>query len=169
MSSARSTASGTSNQPFACATVGLIKSSPNSRNTIPGKVFFTIDLRHPEDAVLSKMAAIARRRQPKRPRPRTAWSCDFKEIWYSPPVKFDTSCVAAVKAGAEELGMPAMPIISGAGHDACYMSRVAPTGMIFMPCEDGISHNEIENATRDDCGAGCDVLLRAMVERANAN
>ena len=84
-------------------------------------------------------------------------------------MKFDTNCVAAVKAGAEELGHPAMPIISGAGHDACYMSRVAPTGMVFIPCEDGISHNEIENATRDDCGAGCDVLLRAMVERANAN
>jgi hypothetical protein len=59
----------------------------------------------------------------------------------------------AVKAGAEELGMPAMPIISGAGHDACYMSRVAPTGMIFIPCEDGISNNEIENATCEDCGS----------------
>ena len=159
---------GHENQPFACATVGLINSSPNSRNTIPGKVFFTIDLRHPEDAVLSKMAASAKAAAEEAAK-NNGLELDFKEIWYSPPVKFDTSCVAAVKAGAEELGMPAMPIISGAGHDACYMSRVAPTGMIFIPCEDGISHNEIENATREDCGAGADVLLRAMVERANAN
>ena len=159
---------GHENQPFACATVGLINSSPNSRNTIPGKVFFTIDLRHPEDAVLSKMAAAAKAAS-EEAAARNGLQLDFKEIWYSPPVKFDTNCVSAVKAGAEELGYASMPIISGAGHDACYMSRVAPTGMVFIPCEDGISHNEIENATREDCGAGCDVLLRAMVERANAN
>jgi N-carbamoyl-L-amino-acid hydrolase len=159
---------GHENQPFACATVGLIQSSPNSRNTIPGKVFFTIDLRHPEDAVLSKMAASAKAAA-EETAAKNGLQLDFKEIWYSPPVKFDTNCVAAVKAGAEELGFASMPIISGAGHDACYMSRVAPTGMIFIPCEDGISHNEIENATREDCGAGCDVLLRAVVERANAN
>jgi N-carbamoyl-L-amino-acid hydrolase len=73
-----------------------------------------------------------------------------------------------VQEGATELGYSAMPIISGAGHDSCYMNRVAPTAMVFIPCEGGISHNEIENATREDCGAGCDVLLRAMVERANA-
>jgi N-carbamoyl-L-amino-acid hydrolase len=158
---------GHEHQPFACATVGLINSSPNSRNTIPGKVFFTIDLRHPEHAVLSKMA-VGAKAACEEAAAKNGLQLDFKEIWYSPPVKFDTSCVAAVKAGAEELGMPSMPIISGAGHDACYMSRVAPTGMIFIPCEDGISHNEIENATRGDCGAGCDVLLRAVVERANA-
>jgi N-carbamoyl-L-amino-acid hydrolase len=61
-----------------------------------------------------------------------------------------------------------MPIISGAGHDACYINRVAPTAMVFIPCENGISHNEVENATKGDCAAGCDVLLRAIVERANA-
>jgi N-carbamoyl-L-amino-acid hydrolase len=93
---------------------------------------------------------------------------DFKEIWYSPPVKFDASCVAAVKKGTEELGFSNLEIISGAGHDSCYMNRVAPTAMVFIPCEGGISHNEIENATKEDCRDGCDVLLRAMVERANA-
>ena len=92
---------------------------------------------------------------------------DFKEIWYSPPVKFDTNCVAAVKAGAEELGYASMAIISGAGHDACYMSRVAPTGMVFIPCEDGISHNEIENAAPADLAAGARVLVEVLIELAN--
>lgn len=158
---------GHENQPFACATVGLVQNSPNSRNTIPGKVFFTIDLRHPEDSILSKMAAQAKAACEEAAH-KNSLQLEFKEIWYSPPVKFDASCVAAVKSGAEALGLSNMPIISGAGHDACYMSRVAPTAMVFIPCEDGISHNEVENATKEDCTAGCDVLLRAMVERANA-
>jgi N-carbamoyl-L-amino-acid hydrolase len=155
------------NQPFACATVGMLNNSPNSRNTIPGSVFFTIDLRHPEDKILSKMAAEVKAAAEEACKA-NGLTMDFKEIWYSPPVKFDSNCVAAVKKGAEELGFDAMPIISGAGHDACYLSRVAPTAMVFIPCEDGISHNEVENATKDDCAAGCDVLLRAIVERANA-
>jgi N-carbamoyl-L-amino-acid hydrolase len=158
---------GHDNQPFACATVGMVQCSPNSRNTIPGKVFFTIDLRHPEDKILSKMAAEAKAAAEEAAK-KNGLELDFKEIWYSPPVKFDADCVAAVKQGAEQLGFDSMPIISGAGHDACYMNRVAPTAMVFIPCEDGISHNEIENATKGDCAAGVDVLLRAMVERANA-
>lgn len=158
---------GHDNQPYACATVGLVNCSPNSRNTIPGKVFFTIDLRHPEDAILSRMAASAKAAA-EAAAAANGLALDFKEIWYSPPVKFDSACVAAVAEGAAELGLSHMPIISGAGHDACYMNRVAPTAMVFIPCEGGISHNEIENATKEDCGAGCDVLLRAMIERANA-
>jgi N-carbamoyl-L-amino-acid hydrolase len=158
---------GHSNQPFACATVGMITNSPNSRNTIPGSVFFTVDFRHPDDMILSKMAAELKVAADEACKA-NGLTMDFKEIWYSPPVKFDANCVAAVKKGAEELGFDAMPIISGAGHDACYLSRVAPTAMVFIPCEDGISHNEIENATKGDCAAGCDVLLRAIVERANA-
>lgn len=154
-------------QPFACATVGLINSSPNSRNVIPGKVFFTIDLRHPDADTLAKMAVRAKEACEAAAK-KNGLELDFNEIWYSPPVKFDASCVNAVKEGAAELGYSAMPIISGAGHDSCYMNRVAPTAMVFIPCEGGISHNEIENATKDDCAAGCDVLLRAMVERANA-
>ncbi|MBK8159282.1 MAG: Zn-dependent hydrolase [Rhodospirillaceae bacterium] len=158
---------GLENQPFACATVGMINSSPNSRNVIPGKVFFTIDLRHPDDKILSKMAAEAKAACDEAVA-KNHLEMDFKEIWYSPPVKFDESCVAAVKKGAEELGLSNLNIISGAGHDSCYMNRVAPTAMVFIPCEGGISHNEIENATKEDCRDGCDVLLRAMVERANA-
>jgi N-carbamoyl-L-amino-acid hydrolase len=77
--------------------------------------------------------------------------------------------VAAVQAGAQTLGYDNMPIISGAGHDSCYIARVAPTAMVFVPCEDGISHNEVENATPGDIAAGCNVLLQAMLARANAS
>lgn len=158
---------GLENQPFACATVGLMQVSPNSRNTIPGKVFFTVDFRHPDDTILSKMDA-----ELKSVAETTAkeigLEMDFKQIWYSPPVKFDTACVGAVANAAKSLGYDNMEIISGAGHDACYISRVAPTGMVFVPCENGISHNEVENATKDDLEAGCNVLLQAMLERANA-
>ncbi|HXV24626.1 MAG TPA: Zn-dependent hydrolase [Alphaproteobacteria bacterium] len=158
---------GLENQPYACATVGMMQVSPNSRNTIPGKVFFTIDFRHPEDATLSKMDA-AIRAEAEKVAKEIGLELDVKQIWYSPPVKFAESCVAAVRGATEELGFQHMDIISGAGHDACYISRVAPTGMVFVPCENGISHNEIENATKEDLAAGCDVLLRAIVTQANA-
>ena len=158
---------GMENQPNACATVGMMQVSPNSRNVIPGKVFFTVDFRHPDADTLARMGTtllgecreICLRRK---------LDIDFKEIWYSPPVKFAPECVAAVKGAAAELGFANLDIISGAGHDAVYVSRVAPTAMVFVPCEDGISHNEIENATPEDLAAGCDVLLRAMVARADS-
>ena len=153
------------NAPHAVTTVGMIESSPNSRNTIPGHVFLTIDLRHPEDETLSAMAEALRQRcnaiceadgiEPK-----------LEEIWYSPPIKFNADCVSAVRGAAGQAGYGNMDIISGAGHDACYISRVAPTGMIFVPCENGISHNEAESATPEDLAAGCNVLLYAMLDRA---
>jgi beta-ureidopropionase / N-carbamoyl-L-amino-acid hydrolase len=158
---------GLDHQPYACATVGMMQVSPNSRNTIPGKVFFTIDFRHPSDETLSKMDA-AIRAEAEKVSKEIGLELDFKQIWYSPPVKFADSCVSAVRAAAEDLGFQSMDIISGAGHDACYVSRVAPTGMVFVPCENGISHNEVENATKEDLAAGCDVLLRAIVTHANA-
>jgi beta-ureidopropionase / N-carbamoyl-L-amino-acid hydrolase len=157
---------GLDNQPYACATVGMMQVSPNSRNTIPGKVFFTIDFRHPSDETLSKMDA-AIRAEAEKVCKEIGLELDFKQIWYSPPVKFAESCVSAVRTAAEDLGFQSMDIISGAGHDACYISRVAPTGMVFVPCENGISHNEVENATKEDLAAGCDVLLRAIVIHAN--
>ena len=89
-------------------------------------------------------------------------------IWYSPPIAFDQDCVGAVKKAATDSGYGNMEIISGAGHDACYISRVAPTAMIFVPCEDGVSHNEAESATPEDLAAGCNVLMYAMLERASA-
>lgn len=157
---------GLDNQPFACSTVGLLQSSPNSRNTIPGSVFFTVDFRHPKDEVLSKMDAELRAFCAKTAED-GGFEMEFEEIWYSPPVEFDEACVKAVRNGANVAGYGNMDIISGAGHDACYISRVAPTGMIFVPCENGISHNEEEEATPEDLAAGCNVLLHAIVERAN--
>ena len=93
---------------------------------------------------------------------------DFEQIWYSPPVPFDQTCVNSVRKAAEELSLSHREMVSGAGHDACYIARVAPTSMIFVPCEKGISHNELERADADDLAAGCNVLLKAVLERANA-
>jgi N-carbamoyl-L-amino-acid hydrolase len=158
---------GMANLPNACATVGMLQVTPNSRNVIPGKVFFTVDFRHPDPAILERMGKELEAECQKIARTRKL-ELDFKEIWYSPPVKFAGDCIGAVQKATEELGFSNRRIISGAGHDSVYMSRVAPTSMIFVPCKDGISHNEIEDATPGDLAAGCDVLLRAMIERANA-
>ncbi|KZD12291.1 Zn-dependent hydrolase [Oceanibaculum pacificum] len=156
---------GLENQPNACATVGFLQVSPNSRNVIPGRVFFTIDFRHPQDEVLTKMdrelrdacSLIA---------VESGLEVEVEEFWYFPPTPFDEKCVAAVREGTKLYGYEHMNIVSGAGHDAVYMAKVAPTGMIFVPCEDGISHNEVENADPKDLEAGCNVLLHAMLERA---
>jgi len=156
---------GLANQPYACATVGFMQVSPNSRNVIPGRVFFAVDFRHPDDAVLTKMdselrAACTRIAQ------EAGLEVEVSEFWYFPPTPFDAKCVAAVREGAKLYGYDHMEIVSGAGHDAVYMAKVAPTGMIFVPCEDGISHNEVENADPKDLEAGGNVLLHAMLERA---
>jgi N-carbamoyl-L-amino-acid hydrolase len=154
-------------QPYACATVGFIQSSPNSRNTIPGHVFFTVDLRHPVDATLSAMDKTLKDFG-RNVAAASDLSVEVKDFWYAPPTTFDRDCVAAVRASAERRGYAAMDIVSGAGHDAVYIARVAPTAMIFVPCENGISHNEVENAKASDLAAGCNVLLHAMLERAQA-
>lgn len=151
----------------ACATVGLIQNYPNSRNTIPGKVFFTVDFRHSEDDTLKKMGEelkVACEATAKK----HGLKLEFKEIWYLPPVKFNKDCVQAVKNATASLEVESMEIISGAGHDSMYINKVAPAAMVFIPCKDGISHNEIESATKEDCALGASVLLRAMVERANS-
>ena len=156
---------GLNNLPNACATVGMLEVYPNSRNVIPGQVFFTIDFRHPDDTVLSRMdtalkAGLARIAD------EIGLQLDRHDLWYSPPIPFDPDCVAAVRRGAELHGHGHRDIVSGAGHDAVYMAQMCPTAMIFVPCEGGISHNEVENATREDLAAGCDVLLHAVMERA---
>jgi N-carbamoyl-L-amino-acid hydrolase len=89
-----------------------------------------------------------------------------EEVVYFPPCRFDAQCVAAVRAGARAAGHSAIEIVSGAGHDAVYVARVAPTAMIFVPCKDGLSHNELEDAKPEHLAAGCDVLLHAMLSRA---
>lgn len=151
--------------PYAVSTVGLMQVSPNSRNTIPGEVFFAVDLRNPDDDKLTAMAETLRA-DAARLCAELGLNLQLEEIWYSPPIAFDPDCVEAVRSGAAIGGFASMDIVSGAGHDACYISRVAPTGMIFVPCADGISHNEAESATPEDLAAGCNVLLHAMLERA---
>src|SRR5260370_6650510 len=158
---------GHAHAPHACATVGFVQVSPNSRNTIPGHVFFTVDFRHPEDGVLTAMdrelrAACAAAAASQNLR------AAVEEFWYFPPTPFDPRLVDAVREAARAQGYPHQDIISGAGHDAVYMARVAPAAMIFVPCVGGISHNEIEDAKPDDLTAGCNVLLNAVLEAADA-
>jgi beta-ureidopropionase / N-carbamoyl-L-amino-acid hydrolase len=153
--------------PPGVSTVGLVQVKPNSRNTIPGTVFFSVDLRHPREETLLQMkaaleAAIAEICEA------AGITADCQEIWHSPAIHYHADCIAAVRRAADELGYPHLDIVSGAGHDAGYISRVAPVGMVFVPCADGISHNEIESATIEDLGAGCNVLLRAMLAQAQA-
>jgi N-carbamoyl-L-amino-acid hydrolase len=158
---------GLAHPPYACATVGFAQVSPNSRNTIPGRVFFTVDFRHPDNDTLTVMD-----RELRAACTEIAGAggleLDLKEFWYFPPTPFDKACVESVRGATEALGYPHMDIISGAGHDAVYMARVAPTAMIFVPCVGGISHNEIEDAKPEDLAMGCAVLLNAVLERANA-
>ncbi|UTW03246.1 Zn-dependent hydrolase [Amphritea atlantica] len=156
---------GLTNQPNACSTVGLLQVFPNSRNVIPGEVFFTIDFRHPNDEVLSKMDAELREVTAKIA-DQMGLQMKFEQIWYSPPVPFDKGCVDSVRQAAMDAGYSHRDIVSGAGHDACYIARVAPTGMVFVPCENGISHNEEENAKPEDLHAGCNVLFQAVLNQA---
>ncbi len=155
-------------QPGACSTVGMIESTPNSRNVIPGEVFLTVDFRHPDDERLATMNEALRAVTEEAATANTL-KLDFNQIWSCPATVFDAECVDAVRKGAEIGGYAHMDIVSGAGHDAVYMAKVAPTGMIFVPCEDGISHNEIENAAPEDITAGCQVLLHAILDRAGAH
>jgi len=158
---------GIDNAPVACATVGMMDVHPNSRNVIPGKVFLTIDFRHPDDDVLTKMDATLRAGIEKITG-EIGLKHELEQIFYYKPIHFDETCVAAVREGAEAFGYDAREIVSGAGHDACYMAKVAPTAMVFVPCVDGISHNEIEDAKPEWITAGGNVLLRAIVEKAGS-
>ncbi len=149
--------------PGAVATVGLIENRPNSRNVIPGEVFFCVDLRHPVEARLQIMenefrAALDAVMVPLK------LEFDEKRIWNSPAVTFDPTLVACVEAGVARSGYSSMPMASGAGHDAAYTARVMPTVMIFVPCAGGVSHNEAESTTAKDCAAGAQVLLNAVLE-----
>ncbi|MDX1540523.1 MAG: Zn-dependent hydrolase [Geminicoccaceae bacterium] len=155
----------TTRRPHGRATVGEFIARPGSRNTVPGRVDFTIDIRHPDGAVLDEMHAELERAFDEA-KQRTGLDNRLNCIWHSPPVEFDGACVDAVQGAAEELGLSSMRMVSGAGHDAVYMARVVPTAMIFVPCRDGISHNEAEYASPEACGDGADVLLHAALARA---
>ena len=152
--------------PHGRGTVGFVQVHPNSRNVIPGRVKFSVDLRNIDDARLSTMDAELRAFLADTER-ESGLKIELHEVSYFAPCTFEEGCIGAVEAGATKLGYSHMDAVSGAGHDAVYMARLAPAGMIFVPCKDGISHNEIEDAKPEHLTAGCNVLLHAMVERAN--
>ncbi len=150
--------------PYGVGTVGQLLVHPNSRNVIPGRVDFSIDLRHPEDEPLKAMAETVRRAVDRLGD--LGLTATMQEIWYAPPTPFHPDCIALVRRATAELGFPHMDMISGAGHDAKYLAQVCPSAMIFIPCKDGISHNEIEDATPADAAAGSDVLLQVVLAKA---
>ena len=156
---------GLDNAPVACATVGMMNVYPNSRNVIPGQVFMTIDFRHPDDAVLAGMDA-ALREGVRAIVDGIGLELEIEQIFYYAPIHFDDDCIGAVREGAANCDYSMREMVSGAGHDACYVSKVAPTSMIFIPCVDGISHNEVEDAKPEWVTAGCDVLLHAILDKA---
>ena len=154
-----------SNKPDAVGAAGHIDVFPNSRNVIPGRVVFTVDFRSPDKAVIEDMenklregaAGIAAQ---------MGLGIAFEKVGGFDPVEFDVGCVAAVRGAAERLGYSHRDLISGAGHDACWINRVAPTAMVMCPCVDGLSHNEAEDISREWATAGADVLMHAVVETA---
>src|ERR1043166_7353039 len=149
--------------PAALGAVGLMEVRPNSRNVVPGEVFFCVDLRHPEAAVLDRLEAEDTESLRAICDP-LGLAVTSAKIWDQPPVRFDAGCVAPVRHGAEVSGFSAREIVSGAGHDAAYVSRVAPTAMIFVPCRGGVSHNEAEFSSKEQCAAGAQVLLQAVLD-----
>lgn len=151
--------------PHGRGTVGMVQVYPNSRNVVPGSVKFSIDFRNMTDADVDNMDAalkafIAKVEQ------ESGLSVKLEQVSHYPAAPFHPSCKDAVRRAAQQLGYSHMDIVSGAGHDAVYMSMLAPTGMIFIPCKDGISHNEIEYSSPEQVEKGGNVLLHAMLEKA---
>ncbi|MGB3555657.1 MAG: Zn-dependent hydrolase [Jannaschia sp.] len=154
-----------SHAPHAVGAAGHIEVHPNSRNVIPGEAIFTVDFRSPDLSVIEDMEARLEAGA-KRICSEMGMDVALEKVGGFDPVTFDEGCVTAVREAAERLGHSHMDIISGAGHDACWINRVAPTAMIMCPCVDGLSHNEAEEITKDWARAGTDVLLHAVLETA---
>ena len=152
-------------QPDAVGAVGQANVWPNSRNVIPGRAVFTVDFRSPD---LAKLTAMRARLEDEAPRIAAdlGLGIDIEPVGHFDPVAFDPGLVQTVRAAAERLGYSHMNIVSGAGHDACWINRVAPTVMIMCPCVDGLSHNEAEEITPEWASAGADVLLHAVLDSA---
>jgi len=156
---------GLSKAPLGVSTVGMLNPYPNSRNVIPGEVFMTCEFRHPDNPTLTSMDE-ALKEGVEEITKKIGLTYDMKQVFYYEPVAFDKDCVDAVRRGAERLGYSHRDIVSGAGHDACYMARVAPSAMVFTPCVDGISHNEAEDISQEWSTAGANVLMHAVLEKA---
>src|SRR6056297_1677760 len=154
-----------SHKPHAVGAAGHIDVHPNSRNVIPGKAVFTVDFRSPELEVIEDMENRLRK-EGQAICDEMGLDVEFEKVGGFDPVEFDEGCVTAVRNAAERLGYSHRNLISGAGHDACWINRVCPTAMIMTPCVDGLSHNEAEEISRDWATAGADVLMHAVVETA---
>ena len=152
--------------PHGRGTVGMVQVHPNSRNVIPGRVKFSMDMRNATDALVDQQVAevnaLAARLSAN-----TGMAIEIELVSSYAAIGFHGDCIDAVARASQQLGYSSMSVVSGAGHDAIYMARLAPSGMIFIPCKDGISHNEVEDALPAHITAGCNVLLHAMLERAN--
>ncbi len=153
------------NQPNAVGAIGHIDVYPNSRNVIPGKVVCTIDFRSHLPEKLHGMEAEFYERAPAMLE-EIGVTLEHQVVGQFEPPAFDEGCVKAVRDAAERLGYSHMDIVSGAGHDACWINDVAPTAMVMCPCVDGLSHNEAEEISKDWATAGADVLFHAVVETA---
>ena len=151
--------------PWARVTVAKLSSEPGARNTVPAVVRASLDLRHPDDATLDLLDAGARAALAAAAE-RHGLACSLHEAWRSVPVAFDAEIVEAFRHAADLLGAAHQDIVSGAGHDSCYLARVAPTGMLFIPCRDGVSHNESEHAEPEHLVLGADALLQAVLRLA---
>ncbi len=154
-----------SHAPHAVGAAGHYEVYPNSTNVIPGRVVFTVDFRSPELDVIKDMEHRLRVEAHKICE-ELELDVEFEKIGGFDPVEFDEVCVSAVRNAAENLGYSHREIISGAGHDACWISHVAPAAMIMCPCVDGLSHNEAESISKEWAAAGADVLLHAVLETA---
>lgn len=152
-------------QPSAVGAIGHVDVYPNSRNVIPGKVVFTVDIRSPDLATLTAMKTEIEAKAQEIAR-ELGLAIEIEEAGHFDPVTFDEGCVTAVRNAAERLGYSHRNIVSGAGHDACWINRVAPAAMVMCPCVDGLSHNEDEEISKEWAAAGTDVLLHAVLETA---
>jgi N-carbamoyl-L-amino-acid hydrolase len=148
--------------PLAVGTVGFMQVRPNSPNVVPGEVFFTVDLRHPETKTLEAMESELRAAITNACKPQNLES-KVSKILDQPPVHFNPECIDCVREAAKASGYSVRDMVSGAGHDAGYVSRVAPASMIFAPCHNGVSHNEAEFTSKEQCAAGAQVLLQAVL------
>ncbi|MEW6997756.1 Zn-dependent hydrolase [Colwelliaceae bacterium BS250] len=152
--------------PWSRVTFGDIKAEPGARNTVPERLVLAVDLRHPDQTTLDEMDKNFRNIVVEESE-KFKLKSSIKDEWTSTAVAFDKDCIQAVRESVDMLGYSNMDMVSGAGHDSVYVSKVAATSMIFVPCEKGLSHNEAENAKTEDLEAGCNVLLHAMLNRCS--
>ena len=154
-----------SHKPDAVGAVGHMEIFPNSPNVVPDKAVFTVDFRSPDLAVITDMENRLVN-DGKRIAESMGVEIAFEKLGGFDPVTFDPDCVSAIRRAAETLGYSHRDLISGAGHDACWINRVAPTAMVMCPCVDGLSHNEAEDITKDWADAGANVLMHAVLQVA---